>query len=100
NSTKLSGSLTDSFFNNTMSTTLNKAVLAPMPKASVSTAITVKPGFFQSICNPYRTSCQKVFIFPPPLLFYSYLSSTSGSTFVARIAGRQQLVGQRQALGA
>jgi hypothetical protein len=88
NSTKLSGSLTGSFFNNTMSTTLNKAVLAPMPKASVNTAITVKLGFFQSICKPYRKSCQKVFIFPSSASLHSYLSATSGSTFVERLAGR------------
>ena len=37
--------------------TLKIAVLAPMPRARVSTATAVKPGFFASILIPYRKSC-------------------------------------------
>jgi hypothetical protein len=33
-------------------TTLKMAVFAPMPKASVITAINVKPGFFHNIRVP------------------------------------------------
>src|SRR5580658_5568245 len=36
---------------------LKIAVLAPMPRASVSTTIKVNPGEFRSTRNPYRTSC-------------------------------------------
>src|ERR1043166_430582 len=61
NSTSRSGSLTGNFFSSTVSTTLNRAVLAPMPSASVKSAIAVKPGFFQNICKPYRKSCQRLF---------------------------------------
>jgi hypothetical protein len=35
----------------TASTTLNMAVLAPMPSASVRAATMVKPGFAQSACG-------------------------------------------------
>ena len=33
-------------------TTLNMAVFAPMPRASVSTAIAVNPGLFRSTLKP------------------------------------------------
>src|SRR5215469_15875059 len=36
---------------------LNIAVLAPMPKARVSTEITANPGVFKSERVPCRTSC-------------------------------------------
>src|SRR5215472_6338618 len=38
------------------------AVLAPMPRASVSTTTVVKPRDLASIRNPLRTSCQNVCI--------------------------------------
>jgi hypothetical protein len=34
---------------NTAWTTLKIAVVAPIPNASVNTAVTVKPGFFTSV---------------------------------------------------
>src|SRR5579885_506956 len=37
------------------------AVLAPMPRASVRMAISVKPGFFASTRMPKRMSCQNAF---------------------------------------
>ena len=43
----------------------NIAVLAPSPNARVSTAITVKPGFFTNVLKPYRKSCQKLSIISP-----------------------------------
>jgi hypothetical protein len=56
-----------SFFNNTVSTTLTEAVLAPMPNASVNTAIyRESPDSSKASCNPYRSSCQKVFILAHP----------------------------------
>jgi len=36
------------------------AVFAPMPRASVITAMAVKPGFLASMRRPYRTSWIKV----------------------------------------
>src|SRR5215216_254388 len=39
---------------------LNIAVFAPMPSAIEITAIRVNPGFFASILDPCRTSCQSV----------------------------------------
>src|SRR5215831_2429978 len=36
------------------------AVFAPTPKARESTATIAKPGLFQSIRSPYRTSCNSV----------------------------------------
>src|SRR5207244_8735064 len=43
----------------TESRTLKIAVLAPIPRASVKTAIRVKPGFFASMRNANRKSCQR-----------------------------------------
>src|SRR5207244_5407181 len=40
----------------TPSTTLNTAVLAPMPSASVTTAASVKPGLRASVRSAYRRS--------------------------------------------
>src|SRR5580704_7088901 len=57
--TSRSGSGYGSGFSNTPFTTENSAVFAPIPSASVSTAIAVNPGFFSRTRNPYRTSCQK-----------------------------------------
>src|SRR5262245_27700327 len=45
---------------NTAYTTLKIAVFAPMPNASVTTAIKLKPGFFNNIRAPMRRSCQSV----------------------------------------
>src|SRR5437868_9115468 len=52
--------------------TLKIAVLAPMPSASVATAMAVNAGDFASRRNPYRASCRSVvtlsksLIVPPP----------------------------------
>src|SRR5712664_567803 len=46
--------------NNTALTTLNIALVAPMPSASVSTATTAKPGLLRRIRCPWRKSCQHV----------------------------------------
>src|SRR5215472_6082505 len=43
-------------------TTLKMAVFAPMPRASVSTATTVKPGALASMRNAYLKSCRSVLI--------------------------------------
>src|SRR5580693_8169728 len=45
---------------NTPLTTVKIAVFAPMPRASVSTATIVKPGFLRSIRTPYFRSCKKL----------------------------------------
>src|SRR5579863_3019488 len=37
------------------------AVLAPTPRASVSTAMRVKAGLFARTLRPYRTSCKNEF---------------------------------------
>src|SRR5688572_17282876 len=37
--------------------TLKRAVLAPMPRASVKTAVRVKPGFLRRTLTPNLTSC-------------------------------------------
>src|SRR5215510_13907850 len=42
--------------------TVKIAVLAPMPKASVSVATSENDGFFASIRRPKRRSCKNVFI--------------------------------------
>src|SRR5262245_9240503 len=44
------------------------AVFAPMPSASAITAAAVKPGFFNSIRKPKRTSCQSVCMTPLGIL--------------------------------
>src|SRR4030095_9288772 len=46
--TSSSGARTGSIFSSTSSTRLKRAVFAPMPRASVSTATAVKPGFFSN----------------------------------------------------
>src|SRR6266478_7481538 len=48
NMTSRSGSLKGNGRSNTPLTTLKMAVFAPMPRASVSTATAVKPGFFSN----------------------------------------------------
>ena len=49
----------------TVFTTLNTAVLAPMPSASVSTATAVKPGFFASMRRPnFRSWNQSIHSYP------------------------------------
>src|SRR5439155_23568756 len=48
--------------NKIRSTTLNTAVEAPIPSASVRTATTVKPGFFASVRIPYRKSWMRFVI--------------------------------------
>src|SRR6266511_2033646 len=51
----------------TASTTLKMAVLAPMPSAKVTTAMSAKIGFFTSIRKPKRKSCNSEFITSPYL---------------------------------
>ena len=46
--------------------TLKMAVLAPMPRVSVSTTMTVKPGRFINVRIANRVSCQKVSMNPVP----------------------------------
>src|SRR5437588_9827694 len=48
--------------NKRRSTTLNTAVVAPIPSASVMTATAVKPGFFANVRIPYRKSWRRVVI--------------------------------------
>ena len=43
--------------NSTPSSTLKIAVVAPMPRPSVSTTTAVKPGLFRNVRTAYRTSC-------------------------------------------
>jgi zinc and cadmium transporter len=76
----------DAFHNFIDGAIICAAVLTSVP-LGVNTAIAVKPGFFQSICKPYRRSCQKVFMSASSVLDHSYRSATNGSTFVARRAG-------------
>lgn len=47
-------------------TTLKTAVLAPIPSARVTTAISENPGLFINIRAPYRKSCQMDSIGSPP----------------------------------
>src|SRR5579864_3090365 len=47
------------------STKLKIAVFAPIPSASVNTAIAANAGDFLRIRNPYRISCRSVFIDTP-----------------------------------
>src|SRR5579862_628994 len=58
--TSSSGRLTGSIFSRTASITLKMAVLAPMPRASESTATAVNAGLCHSIRLPYFKSCQIV----------------------------------------
>jgi hypothetical protein len=60
--TSRSGSANGSGRSSTALTTEKIAELAPMPKASATTATSVKPGFFKSIRTPYLMSCQSVSI--------------------------------------
>ena len=52
NRTNRSGSVTGSVLSRTASTTLNRAVFAPIPSASDSTATAVKPLLLNSILTP------------------------------------------------
>src|ERR1044072_8800287 len=63
---KRSGSLAASGRNNTALTTLKIAVFAPMPSASVSTAIAVNAGFFANPRNANRISLnnKSITLFP------------------------------------
>src|SRR5438552_17584917 len=45
------------------------AALAPMPSASVMTAIRVNPGFLTSVRNPCRRSCQRLCNFSSQVVF-------------------------------
>ena len=69
NSTSSFGFLTGNVFSSTASTRLNNAVLAPMPSASESTAITVNALLFSSILAAYFRSCTSDPIPIPPLPF-------------------------------
>src|SRR5262245_52061809 len=56
----LSEDAKDSGLSSTALTTLNMAVFAPMPNASIKTAIKVNPGCFSNIRAPKRRSCHQV----------------------------------------
>src|SRR4051812_15883577 len=60
NTVSCCGSLTGSDRSITALMMLNIAVLAPMPRASVRTAIVANPGLLASNRMPYRASCQSV----------------------------------------
>src|SRR5713101_3488904 len=64
--TSLSGSLKGRGLNSTAFIKLKMELLAPIPKANVRTATTVKPGLFASVRQPYRKSCKNPFIRSPP----------------------------------
>src|SRR6266436_2812689 len=49
-----------------LSITLKIAVDAPIPSASVSTAITANPGVLRRFLTAYRMSCPNVSMFIPP----------------------------------
>src|SRR5437762_13495579 len=80
------------------------AVFAPMPRARVSTATAVKPGFFsnwrKANLRSFMVRCQwsvdssRLLIphstFRIPHSNHSYLSASIGSTLAARRAGSQQ----------
>ena len=48
-----------------LSITLNIAVDAPIPSASVITATAANPGVFRRFLNAYRTSCPSVSMVAP-----------------------------------
>ncbi|PYV23388.1 MAG: hypothetical protein DMG24_14080 [Acidobacteria bacterium] len=60
--TNCCGRATGSERSSTASSTVKIAMFAPIPRASVSTATAVKPGFFASTRRPYLKSCSIVFI--------------------------------------
>ena len=60
--TSCCGSLIGSMRRSTAFTTVKIAVLAPMPRARVSTATEVKAGLFSSSRSAYRRSWYKVSI--------------------------------------
>src|SRR6185312_14227908 len=60
--TSRSGEWKGSGSSKTAFTTLNKAVLAPIASAKVTTAIQVKAGFLTNIRNPNRKSCSRASI--------------------------------------
>ena len=60
--TSRSGSLKGNGFSSTALIRLKMELFAPIPKASVRTATTVKPGVFASVRQPYRRSCKNPFI--------------------------------------
>src|SRR5438874_6658350 len=64
------------------------AALAPMPSASVMTAIRVNPGFLTSVRNPCRRSCQRLCTFFLPSRFRYRLDppATAGGTDFIRNA--------------
>jgi hypothetical protein len=77
NKTSSSGLLTGKVLIKTVSTTLNKAVFAPIPNARVTTATAVNPKFLRKMRNAYLRSCQRVSIFSP-----QSLSSTVPANFL------------------
>ena len=82
-------------------TTEEDRVFTPMPKASATTAIQVKPGFLSSIRKAYRRSCLRVFIIHltsvvsgkgsvkngPLTIAIRILSATIGSTRIRAAGG-------------
>jgi hypothetical protein len=81
------GFSTGSIRSSTWLNTVKIAVFAPMPKASVNTAVTVNPGA-RAICrNAYRTSCMIPFIASSSCSRYSARKAFTGSVPAARRAG-------------
>src|SRR5437667_1217507 len=66
----------------TASTTVKIAVVAPMPKAMVSTAIAVKPGDFRNMCTPKRRSCQRSSNIKCRFCFWAQLDTNSSDIFI------------------
>jgi hypothetical protein len=65
NITSRSGAANGSGLRSTALTRLKMAVFAPMPSASVNTAMTVNPGRFNSMRKPKRMSCHRIVIGSP-----------------------------------
>src|SRR6266446_5044121 len=64
------------------STTVKIAVVAPMPKAMVSTAIAVKPGDFRNMRTPKRRSCQSSSNIKCRFCFWARLDTNSLGVFI------------------
>ncbi len=62
--TSRSGSANGNGRSSTPFTTLNTALVAPIPIASVATAVSVNTGVFPSVRTAYRTSCSRLCICP------------------------------------
>src|SRR5262249_61653038 len=67
------------------------AVLAPMPRAKVRTAMELKPGFFASIRAPKRMSCHRLVTRRPPYRL-NYSDEVSGPDVLKLIREIQEKV--------